>query len=80
MKFFALAATIALVSAAAEKAGTACEKAIDECGDKTTMCCGVAQNGKMCTEATCKTTVDDIPVPNFVVCNVKASPESFVIT
>ena len=85
MKAFLLAILVATAAGAAMKPGDACEKASDDCGDATTMCCGVATGGKMCSDNTCGTTSDTNPVPNFVVCNNKPAadgtgPKSWVAT
>ena len=86
MKFFALACMLAVATFVngdePAKNGTACEKATDPCGDITKSCCGVATGGQMCKEPTCEegSLVKDIPVPNFVVCNDRTNPASFVIT
>lgn len=56
---FAMAATS--VSAGAHDPGTPCLGRLDDCGDKTAMCCGIASGGRIVNDYD---TISKKPVPN----------------
>ena len=80
MKFFAVAALVALTSAQASDAGTPCMKADDACGDATTMCCGIHTGGKMCTDKDCTDITSTNSVPNVVACNNKTAAVDVIVS
>lgn len=62
----------------AKAVGTPCTKSAD-CGDATTMCCGIGADGKMCKTEACTDTTSPVDVPNMMFCNNRASPTAFVL-
>ena len=68
MKSFVLAALAGLaIAAEPAKPGDACSKN-EDCGDADTMCCVIANAGKFCKDADCKTT-DSGTAPNAAFCD-----------
>ena len=67
MKFFALVALLATVSAAEPALNDPCKAAAD-CGDATKMCCAVASGGYLCDDDKCTTPSTGTEVPNILTC------------
>ena len=85
MKSFALAALLSVVLAddpapVAKPVGTTCTASAD-CGDATTMCCGIFAAGKMCKTAACTDITSATATPNILGCNMsdKTKMEDFVL-